>query len=89
MKLSRRIWLKNVGVGLAVSPWVASSARAQEEGKASKEAMRYQDKPNNGQRCEACVQFIPGPKPGADATCKIVDGPISPNGWCIEFIKKD
>ena len=88
MKRSRRIWLKSVGVGLAVSPWVAGLARG-EDGKASKEAMKYQDKPNNGQRCEACVQFIPGPQPGASATCKIVEGPISANGWCIEFVKKD
>ena len=88
MKLSRRSWLQNVGAALAVSSWVARSARAQ-EGKASKEAMRYQDKPNNAQRCDACVQFIPGPKPGADAACKIVAGPISPNGWCIEFVKKN
>ncbi|HET7363685.1 MAG TPA: high-potential iron-sulfur protein [Burkholderiales bacterium] len=86
MKLSRRIWLKNVGVGLAVTPWVARSARAQ--GMASKEAMKYQDKPNDGQRCNDCIQFIAGPRPGANGTCKIVEGPISPSGWCIEFVKK-
>jgi High potential iron-sulfur protein len=87
MKLSRRIWLKKVGAGLVVAPWVARAAHAQ--GMASKEAMKYQDKPNNGQRCADCVQFIPGPKAGANGTCKIVEGAISPNGWCIEFVKKD
>jgi hypothetical protein len=86
MKLSRRIWLKNVGVGVAVAPWLARSALAQ--AKASKEAMKYQDQPNSGQRCDTCMQFVPGPKPGASGTCKVVDGPISPNGWCIAYVKK-
>ena len=46
--------------------------------------MKYQDQPNNGQRCDACLQFVPG----ANGTCKVVEGPISPGGWCIAFAKK-
>jgi len=50
--------------------------------------MHYQDQPKDGQNCATCVQFIPGAKPGASGACQIVQGPISPNGWCIEYIKK-
>ena len=86
MKYSRRIWLKNAGVGIALAPWLARSARAQ--AKASKEAMKYQDQPKDGQRCDSCMQFLPGPKAGANGTCKVVEGSISPNGWCIAYAKK-
>jgi High potential iron-sulfur protein len=50
--------------------------------------MKYQEQPKDGQRCDACMQFVPGPKPGAKGACKVVDGPISPSGWCIAFVKK-
>jgi hypothetical protein len=88
MKASRRIMLKNAALvaGLAAAPW-AGSALAQ-TGKASKQAMHYQDRPKDGQQCATCIQLIPGAKPGASAECQIVEGPISPNGWCIEYIKK-
>jgi hypothetical protein len=37
--------------------------------------------------CRDCVQFNPG---GQDAcgTCKVVKGPINPNGSCKLFVKK-
>jgi hypothetical protein len=87
MKLSRRIILKSAPIiaGLAAAPW-ARSALAQ--AKASKQAMQYQDQPKNGQKCDTCVQFVPGPQPGANGTCKVVEGPVSPNGWCIAYVKK-
>ena len=87
MRACRRFMLKNVALvaGLAAAPW-AGSALAQ--GKATKEAMHYQDRPKDGQQCATCIQFIPGAKPGASGECQIVEGPISPNGWCIEYIKK-
>ena len=88
MKASRRVMLKKAALsaGLAVAPW-AGSALAQ-SGKAAKKDMHYQDKPKDGQQCATCIQFIPGAKPGASGECQIVEGPISPNGWCIEYIKK-
>jgi len=87
MKTSRRIMLKKAAVvaGLAAAPW-ARPALAQ--GKARKQDMHYQDRPKDGQQCATCIQFIPGQKPGASGECQIVEGPISPEGWCIEYIKK-
>jgi len=88
MKASRRVMLKNAAIvaGLAAAPWAARPAAAQ--AKATKQAMQYQDYPKNGQQCSACLQFVPGAKPDANGTCKVVDGPISPKGWCIAFVKK-
>ena len=88
MKASRRLVLKKATLvaGLAAAPW-AGTALAQ-SGKATKEAMHYQDRPKDGQQCATCIQFIPGAKPGASGECQIVQGPIHPNGWCIEYIKK-
>lgn len=84
----RRLLLKNATAvaGIALAGAFARSALAQ--AKASKQAMKYQDQPKDGQRCDTCLQFIPGAKPGANGTCKVVDGPISPSGWCVAYVKK-
>jgi len=37
--------------------------------------------------CAQCVQFNPGAK-DACGTCKVVKGPINPNGSCKLFVKK-
>lgn len=37
--------------------------------------------------CAQCVQFIPGGKDSC-GTCKVVKGPINPNGSCKLFVKK-
>ena len=85
MKPTRRMLLRNLTV-LVAAPLLAPSARAQ--AKASKQAMQYQDQPKNGQRCDTCMHFVSGPKPGAMGTCKVVEGPISPSGWCVAYVKK-
>ncbi|HEV8109411.1 MAG TPA: high-potential iron-sulfur protein [Burkholderiales bacterium] len=88
MKASRRIMLKNAAIvaGLAAAPWAAGPAAAQQ--KATKQAMQYQEQPKNGQKCADCLQFIPAPKQGASGTCKVVEGPINPDGWCAAYVKK-
>jgi hypothetical protein len=88
VKMSRRRLLRNaaaMGALAAAAQWVARPALAQ--AKASQKAMQYQDQPKNDQKCDSCMQFIPGPQPGASGGCKVVEGPISPNG-CIAYVKK-
>lgn len=46
--------------------------------KMSKEGAQYQDKPQDNRKCADCANFIADSK-----TCKVVDGDISPQGWCI------
>jgi hypothetical protein len=85
MKPLRRTVLKSAALaaGMAV---LQQAARGQ--AKAGKQAMQYQDQPKDGQTCDTCVQWIPGPKPDAPGQCKVVEGPISPKGWCVAFVKK-
>jgi hypothetical protein len=85
MKPSRRKILKSTALaaGIALVPW---TARAQ--AKVSKQAMKYQDQPKGDQTCDTCLQWIPGPKPDAPGSCKVVEGPINPKGWCMAFVKK-
>ncbi|MFY9665581.1 MAG: high-potential iron-sulfur protein [Candidatus Cybelea sp.] len=58
------------------------------EAKGSKAQFKYQSTPNNGKKCSQCTFYIPGSSPKANGTCKIVDGSISPNGWCSAFSAK-
>jgi hypothetical protein len=50
--------------------------------KVSQPAVHYQATPKDGQECDACAHFA---APGA---CKLVDGDISPKGWCRLWTKK-
>jgi hypothetical protein len=87
-KLSR----KSVLQGLVVLPalgalWAAGAAPAK-AGKGSKAQFKYQTKPNDGHQCSKCTLFIPGSSATASGSCKVVDGSISPSGWCIAFSPK-
>jgi hypothetical protein len=53
-----------------------------ETGKVSKAQAQYQDQPKGDQNCANCMQFV------APNTCKLVEGSISPSGWCILWAKK-
>lgn len=68
------------GAALAGSVIPLRVANAQQ--KASKKAMQYQDTPKNGQECSQCMHFQP-PK-----ACAVVEGDISPKGWCAAWAKK-
>jgi hypothetical protein len=50
--------------------------------KLTKASARYRDRPNGNQQCAGCVHFLP---PG---DCEIVEGPISPEGWCRNYKRK-
>ncbi|MBF0166195.1 MAG: hypothetical protein HQL45_01085 [Alphaproteobacteria bacterium] len=51
--------------------------------KVTQAGAHYQAKPKEGQSCSACAHFI-----AASASCKRVDGKISPDGWCMLWTKK-
>jgi hypothetical protein len=51
----------------------------------SKASVGYQDVPENGQVCAACVYFSFHPQTGGGppaSRCQLVAGPINPAGWC-------
>ena len=86
-KISRRTLLKGAAVMTGVALSSALTVRAQ-EAKATKAAMKYQDEPKGDQKCSNCKFFIPGKTSTADGTCQIVEGSISPQGWCTAYTKK-
>jgi len=51
--------------------------------KASQASVQYQLEPKGEQKCSGCLYFIP-----ESNTCKVVDGQISPDGWCRLWVKK-
>ena len=50
--------------------------------KVGKDAVKYQDSPKDGQKCADCLYFQ------APGSCAVVEGAISPNGWCSLYNKK-
>lgn len=78
-KLSRRSLLLAATGTLAAAVIPIREARAQ---KASKADVKYQDTPKDGQKCSGCVYFQ------APSTCGVVEGKISPDGWCAMYNKK-
>ncbi|HEY3623332.1 MAG TPA: high potential iron sulfur protein [Roseiarcus sp.] len=69
-----------VAAALAATPFIA--ARAAGAGtKVSQPAVHYQATPKDGQDCDDCAHFS---APGG----KLVDGDISPKGWCRLWTKK-
>jgi hypothetical protein len=50
--------------------------------KAAQKAVGYQDTPHGAQQCDNCSQFE------APSSCKVVDGTVSPTGWCKVYVKK-
>lgn len=68
--------------GLAAAPALADGS------KSSQAAMHYQTTPNDGKQCSGCNFFIPGTTADANGSCKIVDGTISPHGYCMAYSAK-
>ena len=51
--------------------------------KASQASVQYQAQPKDGKKCADCMHFI-----AESNTCKLVEGDISPTGWCVLWAKK-
>lgn len=52
------------------------------QAKLAQAAVKYQTEPKDGHQCDGCIQFV------APNSCKLVDGDISPTGWCALWVKK-
>lgn len=60
----------------------AGGATAQ-GGKLSQAQAKYQNQPKGDQQCSNCMHFV-----AESSTCKVVEGKVSPNGWCMLWAKK-
>jgi High potential iron-sulfur protein len=85
--MNRKEALQSLIVLPALAGFIAGTG-AIAEAKGSKSQFKYQDKPNGKQKCSGCSLFVPGKSATANGTCKVVEGAISPNGWCTAFSPK-
>jgi hypothetical protein len=76
LEISRR----SVLYGVAAAGGLATGVAAQT--KASQALVHYQNNPKGDARCDNCIQWQP-----PDA-CKVVEGKISPAGWCNIYAPK-
>lgn len=86
----RRLFRQGAAIagGAALGGLMLSVKASAQAGTVPKSVAKYQDKPHGSQQCDGCIQFIPGKTPSAQGTCKIVEGSISPKGWCMFFSPK-
>jgi hypothetical protein len=83
-ELSRRVFFRRVAsyaVGAAIIEGLGPNPAAA-QAKVAQNAVGYQDKPKGTQRCDGCSLFQP------PSACKVVDGAVSPQGWCSLFSAK-
>jgi len=71
-----------LGTLAAVGGSAVLSPPAQAQEKVTQAVVQYQKQPKNGQMCSTCVNFEP------PSACKIVQGTIDPNGWCLVYAPK-
>ncbi|HUO94031.1 MAG TPA: high-potential iron-sulfur protein [Rhizomicrobium sp.] len=77
---SRRQLFRGAAVCLAGAAVLASTDA---EAKMAQKAAGYQETPaKDGSDCANCALFK------APSSCTLVDGTISPNGWCRFYAKK-
>ena len=79
--MSRRALLGST-TALAAAMTLAATGPSRAQQKMSKQTAQYQDSPKGDQKCEGCRFFV------EEASCQLVDGEISPNGWCRLFQPK-
>jgi hypothetical protein len=74
--LYRRTLVRTALSGAIVALLIPSALGQQ---KMSQSDAEYQDRPKSGLTCAACSLFRP------PRSCEVVQGDISPNGWCKFF----
>jgi len=65
------------------SPTPSAVATAPAAAKVSQASVQYQNQPKGEQKCSGCLHFIAGSN-----SCKLVEGQISPDGWCALWAQK-
>ena len=89
---SRRTLIRNgitmAAVGTVAAAGLLKTTPARAQAKASQAVAMYQTTPHGKDQCDNCIHFIPGKTPTANGTCKVVDGVIAPQGWCVMYARK-
>jgi Rieske Fe-S protein len=81
--VSRRDFLNlaAVGGGTLIAAGMAARTVAAPK-KFSQQQAKYQPVPKNGQRCQNCALWQ------SPTSCQVVEGSVSPAGWCMLYQAK-
>jgi hypothetical protein len=79
MSMNRRRWI----LAALAAATALDLAEAGTADKMSKEQAEYQDSPKDIRMCATCTLFEP------PRGCKVVEGDVSPYGWCKAFALAD
>jgi anaerobic selenocysteine-containing dehydrogenase len=82
--VSRRDFLHVASIGCSafIAVGLANSATAEPKKKFTQQQAHYQPVPKSGQRCQNCALWQ------SPTSCQVVDGQVSPAGWCILYQAK-
>jgi hypothetical protein len=73
----------STGAAPAGAPDTSADTAAPAAAKVSQASVQYQTQPKGDQKCSGCMHFI-----AESNTCKLVEGQISPDGWCTLWAQK-
>lgn len=82
--VSRRDFLNiaAVGGGALIAVGMAGPVSAAPKKKFSQQQAHYQPVPKSGQRCQTCALWQ------SPTSCQVVEGQVSPAGWCMLYQAK-
>jgi hypothetical protein len=72
-----------IGGGAVIAIGIAGSSSAAPKKKFTQQQAKYQPIPKSGQRCQTCALWQ------SPASCQVVEGTVSPAGWCILYQPKN
>lgn len=82
LDVSRRGLLRGVALVAGGGALLATTSAAAAQAKLTQKAANYQPTPKGNARCNNCSQWL------QPADCKVVQGPVSPTGWCSVYAAK-
>ncbi len=81
IKISRRSVMQALSLAVIATSAMLTS-RSAFAAKMSQAAAAYRNSPKGSQNCANCKLFVP------PSSCTLVEGPISPKGWCKFWVGK-
>jgi hypothetical protein len=79
--VSRRAAIRGLTSAIVATP-ILLTTHSVFAAKMSKASVAYQHSPKGSQSCANCKLFVP------PSSCTLVEGPISPRGWCKLWVGK-
>jgi high potential iron-sulfur protein len=81
IRISRRSVMQGLSFAIVATPAMLTSHSAL-AAKMSQASAAYRNSPKGSQNCGNCKLFAP------PSSCTLVEGPISPKGWCKFWVGK-